>query len=78
VKHGALVHDSTKLCELWNRCLGPLHCEALPILKNLVQGLSIFKIEKECVYKGCALGKHIKATFLSSEHRSRGILDLIH
>jgi hypothetical protein len=30
------------------------------------------------VCKGCALNKHAKTAFPSSEHRSRGILDLIH
>jgi hypothetical protein len=36
MKHGALVHDNTKLCELWHNHLGHLHYGALPILKNLV------------------------------------------
>jgi hypothetical protein len=44
----------------------------------MVQGLSDFKIEKTRVCKGCALGKHGKTTFPSSEHESREILDLIH
>jgi hypothetical protein len=30
------------------------------------------------VCKGCALGKNVKASFPSSETRSKGILDLIH
>jgi hypothetical protein len=77
VKHGALMHDNTKLCELWH-IRGHLHYGALPILKKLVQGLPYFKIEKEGVCKGCALGKHVKTAFPSSEHRSRGSLDLIH
>jgi hypothetical protein len=78
-KHGALVHGITKLCQLWHKCLGHLHYGVPPILKNLVQGLSDFMIEKEGVCKGCALGKHINSNFLSSMHnRERGSLHLIH
>lgn len=78
LKHSTLVHDNTKLCELWHRCLGHLHYRGLAILKKLVKGLLDFKIDKEVVCKGCALCKHVKITFLTSDHRSRGSLDLIH
>jgi hypothetical protein len=74
----ALVHDSDNLCKLWHKRLGHLHYKALPILKDMVQGLLDFKIKKIEVCKGCALGKHAKTAFPSSEHRSREILDLIH
>jgi hypothetical protein len=37
-----------------------------------------FKVERRGVCKGCALDKHAKVAFPSSEHRSRRILDLIH
>jgi hypothetical protein len=78
VKHGALVQDSTKLCELWHMHLDHSHYGAFPILKNLVRGFSNFKIEKEGVCKGCALGKHVNTSFPSSEHISRESLNLIH
>jgi len=78
VKCGALVHDSSKLCELQHMHIGHLHYGALPILKNLVLRLPKFKIEKEGVYKECAHGKHINTTFPSSECRLRGSLYLIH
>jgi hypothetical protein len=50
----------------------------LPILKDMVYRLLDFKVEKKGMCKGCALGKHIKATFPSSKHRSRESLDSIH
>jgi hypothetical protein len=68
------VHDSDKLCELWHKRFGHLHYGALPLLKDMVQGLPDFKIEKTRVCKGCALDKHAKTAFPSSEHRSRGFL----
>jgi hypothetical protein len=55
-----------------------LNHEALPILKNLVQGFLDLKIEKEDDCKGCAIGKHIKTAFPRSGHRSRRSLDMIH
>jgi hypothetical protein len=51
---------------------------ALLILKDMVQGLLDFKVEKKGVCKGFALGKHVKVTLPSSEHMSREILYLIH
>jgi hypothetical protein len=72
------VHDNDKLCELWHKRFGHLHYGALPLLKNMVQGLLDFKIKKIGVCKGCAHDKHAKTTFPSSGHRSRGIIDLIH
>jgi transposase InsO family protein len=74
----ALVHDNDNLCELWHKRLGHLHYGALSILKDMVQGLSNFKVEKKGVCKGCALNKHVKVAFPSNKHRSREILDLIH
>jgi hypothetical protein len=55
-----------------------LHYGALPILKNMVQGLLDFKVEKKGVCKGYTPRKHVKVAFPSSKHRSREILDLIH
>jgi hypothetical protein len=46
-------------------------------LEDMVVGFLEFKVEMRGVCKGCAFIKHAKASFLRSEHRSRGILDLI-
>lgn len=74
----ALVHDSDNLSELWHKRLGHLHYRAMSILKDIVQGLLNFKVEKKGVCKGCALDKHVKIVFPSNEHASREILDLTH
>lgn len=55
-----------------------LHYGALPLLKKIVRGLPNFKVKKIGVCKSCALGKHANSAFLSSEHRLRENLDLIH
>jgi len=44
----------------------------------MVFGFTNFKVERNGACKGCALDKHAKIVFPTSEHRSRGILDLIH
>jgi hypothetical protein len=36
VKHGALVHDGTGLCELWHMHVSHLHYGTFPLLKDLV------------------------------------------
>jgi len=74
----SLVHDINNLCKVWHKRLGHLNHGSLPILKDMVQGLPDFKVEKKGVCKVCALEKNVKLTFPSSEHRSREILDLIH
>jgi transposase InsO family protein len=35
-------------------------------------------LSKNEICKGCMLGKNIKKTFPSSDHRAQGILDLVH
>jgi hypothetical protein len=47
-----LVHDSDNLCKLWHKKMGHLHYGALPVLKDMEQRLSNFRIKKtreECV-----------------------------
>ena len=44
----------------------------------MVTGLPEFSTEQEDVCKGCALGKHTKTAFPSSDTRAVGVLDLIH
>ena len=46
IKHDALVHDNDKLCKLWHKQFGHLLYVALPIFKDMVQGLPKLKIEK--------------------------------
>ena len=58
--------------------MGHLHYKALPILWEIVTGLPEFNIEQHGVCKGCMLGKYTKASFPSSEHRSKEILDLVY
>jgi hypothetical protein len=72
------VHNNDNLCELWHKRMGHLHHRVLPILREIVTGLPEFSIEQHGVCRGCMLGKHAKVAFPSSEHRSKGILDLVH
>jgi transposase InsO family protein len=58
--------------------MGYLHHKALPLLRRMVTGLPDFSLDHQGVCRGCALGKNVKATFPSSETRSKGIFDLIH
>jgi len=44
----------------------------------MVTGLPEFGADHQGIFKGCALGKNAKASFLSSDNRSKGILDLVH
>jgi hypothetical protein len=58
--------------------MGHLHHRALYIIKKIITSLPKFNIKQQGVCKGCTLGKHVMATFPSSEHRSKKILDLVH
>jgi hypothetical protein len=52
--------------------MGHLHHRALPIVRETITGLPVFRIEQQGVCKNS------KATFPSSEYRSKEILDLVH
>jgi hypothetical protein len=71
------VHNSESLCELCHKRMGHLLHRALPILREMVSELLDFILEQHDMCKGCALDKNVKASFPSSETRSKGILDLI-
>lgn len=58
--------------------MGHLHHGALRVLREIVTGLLDFSTEHQELCRGCTLGKYTKASSPSSEHRSSGILDLIH
>jgi hypothetical protein len=44
----------------------------------MVTDLLDIHVQHNGVCRGCALGKNVKGSFLRSENRSKGILDLIH
>jgi hypothetical protein len=74
----ALVHNSVSSSELWHRRLAHLNYRALPVLSKMVTGLPEIQIDHNKVCKGCALGKNVKGSFISSDNRSKGILNIIH
>jgi len=73
-----LVHDSDKLCVLWNIRLGNLHYMMFPILREIFKHLPYFSIEYRGMCKGCVLGKNTMDIFLGSKSSSKGILDIVH
>jgi hypothetical protein len=74
----ALLHYIIILSELWNMRLAHIHYRALPTPGKMVTGLPEIHIQHKGVCKGCALGNNVKGSFLSSDNRSKEILDLIH
>jgi hypothetical protein len=76
----ALMHstNNSELCDLWHKRMGHFHHGAMRILREIVIGVVEFNIEHQEVCKGCSLGKYAKISFLSSDIRVEGILDLIH
>jgi hypothetical protein len=55
-----------------------IHYRALPTLGKMVTCLPEIHVQHDGVFIGCALGKNVKGSFLRSDSRSKGILDLIH
>jgi len=47
-------------------------------MMDIFTNLPYFSVEQQGMCRGCTLGKNAKASFPSSESRSKGILDLIH
>jgi hypothetical protein len=74
----ALVSNSTDLGELWHKKMAHLHFGALGHLRQAVTGIHKVVAKKHDPCKGCALEKYARKAFPSSEHKSKGILDLIH
>jgi hypothetical protein len=74
----ALVISSTNLSELWHKRMAHLHFGALTHLRQAFTGGLKVAAKRHDPCKGCALGKYARRAFPSSEHRSKGILDLIH
>jgi hypothetical protein len=74
----ALLHDIISLIELWHRRLAHFPYRALLALGKMVTCLPEIQFQHKGVCRGCALGKNVKGSFLSSDNRSKEILDLIH
>jgi hypothetical protein len=74
----AILHDELNPSELWHIRYARLHYQALPSLKQMVEGIPELQSIHKGVCKGYALGNNIKKPFPSSENRSKEILDLIH
>jgi hypothetical protein len=74
----ALLHDTINLSEIWHRILDHIHYTSLPTLGKMVTSLLEIHVQHDGICIGCALGNNVKGSFLSSDNRSKGILDLIH
>jgi hypothetical protein len=74
----ALLHDTIILSELCHIRLSHINYRALPALGKMTTGLPEIHVQHDGICRGCALGKNVKGSFLSSDIRSKGILDLIH
>jgi hypothetical protein len=74
----ALSHYETRSNELWHRRLGHIDYKVLLDLQNMVCGILSISLTKNEICKGCMLGKNIKKSFLSSDNRAQGILNLVH
>jgi hypothetical protein len=72
------VSTTTNMSELWHKRMTHLHFGALGHLKQEVIGLPKFTTERHDPCKGCSMGKYVWRPFPPSEHRSKGVLDLIH
>jgi hypothetical protein len=74
----ALVSTTTDMGELWPKRMPYIHFGPLGHLGQAVTGLPKFTSERHDPCKGCAMGKYAQIPFPPSEHRSKGVLDLIH
>ena len=64
---GALTCDTSLQSELWHQRFPQLHYKALPRIRKMVTGMPDFNRNHEGVCQGCAVGKHTKGPFPSSE-----------
>jgi hypothetical protein len=74
----ALVHDEVNPNELWHRRYAHINYQALPFIKNMVEGIPKLRSTHEGICKGCVFGKNVKKPFSSNNNRSKEILDIIH
>lgn len=68
---------TTNIGELWHRRMVHIHSGALGHLREVVIGLPNIIVEGHDPCKVCALGKYARKPFPSSEHKSKGVLDMI-
>jgi hypothetical protein len=76
VKQRALL-VVTIYAKLWHGRFGHLNYGSLPLLKDMLDSLTLRWTRKECA-RDVHSASMPRVAFPSSEHRSRGILDLIH
>lgn len=75
---GALLSDTSLQSELWHYRFAQLHYKALLEVRNMVTGMLDFNMNHEGVCQGCAIQKHTRGPFPSSEHKTIDILRLVH
>ena len=73
-----LVHDIARSSELWHKRLAHINYKELPYVSKVVTCLPYLNIDHEGTCKGCTRGKNIKNTFMKSETKTKGTLELIH
>jgi hypothetical protein len=73
-----MVHDIVNLSELWHRRFSHLHYRALSVVRKIVTTLLEIQAKLDGVCKGCAKGKNVKHSFLNSDSKSKGFLDIVH
>ena len=73
-----LVHSTINPSELWHRRFAHLHCKALLIVSKAVTGLLELQVNHEGVCKECVQGENVKSSFLRSDSKAKGILDIVH
>ena len=74
----ALNLETSNVNELWHRWLRHIGFTSLPNLDKITFGTPKLDSSHKGTCKGCALGKIIKKPFLSSEHKSKSVLELVH
>ena len=73
-----MFHDTVEPNELSHKRLAHVHYRGLPLARKVVEGLPEMQEKHEGICKGCVKGKNTKKTFLSSESKAKGILEIIH
>ena len=66
-----LVHESVDPSETWHRRIAHVHCRALPLPRNIVEGIPEIQANHEGICKRCAKENNTKTTFPSSESKEK-------
>ena len=72
------MHNRNNLCYLLHNRIGHIHHLEMPIMREIGISVLEFNIEQYVICREYMLGKYAKVTFPSSEHGSKGTLDLVH